>query len=104
MKSVEIDWRGGRVCCWRLDEAMDAKGAPIPEALTEDLAQIQYPSTLIDVGWYPSGSARARFVVVVIAGRNWDAPVLRRQARGRVGLKRALRECVLVACATAGRE
>ena len=103
MKSDEIDWRGGRVRSWRLDEAMDAKGAPIPEALTEDLGQIQYPSRLIDVGWYPSGSARGRFVIVVIAGRNWEAPMIRRQATGRGGLKRALRECVLVACTERGQ-
>ncbi len=104
MKSDEIDWRGGAVRSWRLDEAFDAKGALIPESLTEDMAQIVYQSRLLDVGWYPSGSPRGRFVVVVIANQNWEAPVLRRQATGRTGLKRVLRECALVACSRAARD
>jgi hypothetical protein len=70
MRSDDIDWRGGVVTYWSMDEIdLDANLPDQAEAgeLREDLAQIEYgPTRLIDVGWYPECSRDGHFRVCVI--------------------------------------
>ena len=54
MDSRAIDWKGGTVTVWDLDELSEGKSL-VPdqcEYRKEDLAQIVYPnSRLIEIGW-----------------------------------------------------
>ena len=91
-----MEWCGGCITYWDLqyiDE--NTSVAKQLNLLKEDLAQIEYPNSIVvDVGWYPEFSLSGSFVVVVIKGFDWDAPLYKKQAFDIKGLKITLTEAV----------
>lgn len=77
MTYESFDWMGGHVTFWSLSYLDDDKSVHSQlDHLTEDLGLVEYTNgALIDVSWLPECAADGRFVVLVIANDDWDAPL-----------------------------
>lgn len=99
MDADEFDWRSGRVVAWDL-AAIDRRRPLALQAalLKEDLAQVEHPGgTVIDVGWYPEFQEDGAFLVLVVAGGEWERPLARRRCATIDELARALANAVALA-------
>ena len=93
MDSRAIDWKGGTVTLWDLDELTEGKPL-VPDQcvhLKEDLAQIVYRNArLIDIGWYPEFSAQGCFFIKIIEDGSWEKPLAEDHCESLVNLKSIL--------------
>ena len=98
MQVSEVDWRDGQITSWSMDTVDLARGfeAQVDE-LTEDLAQVSYPSgKIIDVGWYPSMSEEGAFVVTVVSNEDWESPISRVRCASAFELLQAIDDAIIV--------
>jgi hypothetical protein len=76
---MQAEYRNvGKVLYWDMED-LTVRRSPGEqlEHLKEDLAQIELdPDTLLDLGWYGSGS-EATFRVLLIHREDWEDPVFR---------------------------
>ena len=103
MQVSEVDWRDGQITSWSMDTVDLARGfeAQVDE-LTEDLAQVSYPSgKIIDVGWYPSMSEEGAFVVTVVSNEDWESPISRVRCASAFELLQAIDDAIIVASSAA---
>ena len=56
--------------------------------LHEDLLQLRHERAglVIDLGWYPDGDRNGRYVLLLVRGQEWDAPLERAESRSRDGI------------------
>jgi hypothetical protein len=103
MTTSEINWRGGVVTYWGLDE-LDLQKDILTQIdlFKEDLAQVCYGNDIIlDLGYYPEFEPHGRFVLKVAKSEDWENPILRLESRTTAKLVQDLYEGVRVACAAA---
>lgn len=98
MKKEEIDWKTGTVECWNMDRIDLSLPLP-PQAfdLIEDLIQVHYGDTLVDVGWGPSMSPDGAFFVTVVKNQAWADPLLREQCTTGAAMINCLERAVQLA-------
>jgi hypothetical protein len=107
MKQSEVDWKGGEVVFWGIDDLHLNKAIEpqIEDVLREDLIMVQYGDKIIlDLGWYPSFNLDGQFVLNVVESKyqtsqDWDSPVFRTEFRDLDALKSNLDRAIQVAVA-----
>jgi hypothetical protein len=98
MTQDEIDWKTGIVECWNLN-AVDLN-RPLSEQvydLIEDLAQVRYGNTVVDVGWGPSMSPEGSFFVTVVKNQNWETPLLEEKCATAAALLESIERAIKLA-------
>ena len=105
MNESQINWRGGVVTHWDLDELEVQKDVfDQLDLFKEDLALVLYGSDVVlGLGWYPEFQPHGRFVVQVAVSEDWEKPVLHLEARDVAKLIEHLNEGASFASNTADK-
>ena len=99
MNKSEINWQGGVVTYWSLDE-LDIKKEILGQLdlFKEDLAQVCYENIItLNLGYYPEFHPQGRFVLEVAKSENWENPILRLESRTAAKLVKDLNEGARIA-------
>jgi len=103
MKKSEINWLGGVVTHWDLDE-LDLQRDILAQLdlFKEDLAQVCYENRVcLNLGWYPEFQQHGRFVLMVAKSEDWENPILYLESRTAAKLVEDLNEGARTAHAAA---
>jgi len=76
MKQADLQWKSGVVTFWDLDELNLSESIESQvEILKEDLMQVQYGDTVLDLGWHPDFNSQGQFLLSVVKSRDWENPI-----------------------------
>jgi len=95
LRPEEFQLDVAEVTQWELDLLEDVPLHAQLGALREDLVQIHLGQrVMVDVGWYPEGSSRGDFHVVVVLDDDWDRPAWRSRSKNIPLLRQAIANAI----------